>query len=91
MSGARSRHSRAQAVPRTRVQPRGSGGVQPSEAQANALLLSAAPELLAALEKLLDWAEDWGVMEPEAQHLRISDWEGVSGRAEAAIKKARGE
>ncbi len=56
-----------------------------SEEVANARLIAAAPELLAALETLLTAVDD--AVDVEAQ----ASWQGAATDAEIAIAKAKGE
>jgi hypothetical protein len=56
-----------------------------AELRANANLLAAAPELHEALECLLEWGQE-PVREPCKQ-----GWNKAVEKAEAALKKARGE
>jgi hypothetical protein len=51
----------------------------------DARLLAASPDLLEALEALLD------VQEAPREHILLGDWQRAMDAARAAIKKARGE
>ena len=59
---------------------------KPSEQEANATLISAAPELLDALQNILNGIEAWMIDSPADDLL-----ENAAKRARNAIKKARGE
>lgn len=61
--------------------------IEQSEADANAALIAAAPELLAALEKVL--IEYHGYVDPDRTTGQFGEWEEVIA-ARAAIAKAKG-
>ena len=64
------------------------------EAQANARLIAAAPELLAALEQLTEKTERANTIRHSGGRVTAGDWaelHQLTNEARAAIEKARGE
>ncbi len=64
-------------------------GSNKDERSANALLISAAPDLLAACEELLCWMREPGKT-PEQKGAKVECQSDVEALARVAIKKARG-